>query len=90
MRRGSRLGGANENQQTQRAIVSDPDILGGTPIFRGSRVPVRALFENLADGQTLDAILDAFPTITREAAIMVLQHALALVEAEAVSESSSS
>jgi uncharacterized protein (DUF433 family) len=72
----------------KRVILSDPDILGGTPVFRGTRVPLRALFENLADGQTLDAILDAFPTVTREAAILVLQRALALIEAETVNEPS--
>lgn len=54
-------------------IVSDPDILGGTPVFEGTRVPVAVLFENLADGMSLDAILDAYPTMTREAAVLALR-----------------
>lgn len=56
-----------------------PDILGGTPTFNGTRVPVAVLFENLADGLSLNQILDAYPTIHREVAVRALafgQHAL--------------
>ncbi len=61
-------------------VVSDPEILGGTPVFAGTRVPVRVLFENLADGVSLGDILDAYPTITREQAVEALREADALIE----------
>jgi uncharacterized protein (DUF433 family) len=54
-------------------IVRDPEILGGTPVFRGTRVPFQALLDYLEGGQTLDELLDDFPTVTREAAISALQ-----------------
>lgn len=53
-------------------IVSDPEILGGTPVFRGTRVPLAVLFENLADGLTLDEILASYPTLSREQALRAL------------------
>lgn len=56
-------------------IVSDPDILGGTPVFRGTRVPVATLFEHLESGCSLDEFLDWFPTVKREAAVEVLMEA---------------
>jgi uncharacterized protein (DUF433 family) len=58
-----------------KVVSSDPDVLGGTPVFVGTRVPVAVLFENLADGMTLDEILDAYPTVTREAALAALHEA---------------
>lgn len=54
-------------------VVCDPEILGGRPTFRGSRVPVEALFENLADGLSLDEILDSYPSIPRASAIALLE-----------------
>lgn len=64
-------------------IVSrDPDIFGGTPIFTGTRVPIAVLFENLADGLTLDEILDSYPTLTREQALEALYQAESLLELE--------
>jgi uncharacterized protein (DUF433 family) len=53
-------------------ITIDPDILGGTPVFKGTRVPVKALFDYLADNLTLDYFLETFPTVTRELAVSVL------------------
>jgi len=50
-------------------IAKDTEILGGTPVFRGTRVPFQALLDYLEGGQTLDAFLDDFPTVTREAAV---------------------
>jgi uncharacterized protein (DUF433 family) len=44
----------------------DPEKLSGTPVFRGSRVLIRNLFDCLDDGETVDAFLDRFPTVTRE------------------------
>ena len=54
-------------------IVKDPDILGGTPVFRGTRVPLQALLDYLEGGQTLVEFLDDFPTVTRQAAISALE-----------------
>ena len=56
-------------------ITRDPDILGGTPVFRGTRVPFEALLDYIEGGQTLDEFLDDFPTVTREAAVDALEHA---------------
>ena len=61
------------------AIVKDPDILGGTPVFRGTRVPFQALLDYLEGGETLDEFLDDFPTVTREAAVAALELAKALL-----------
>ena len=54
-------------------ITVEPEILGGTPVFKGTRVPVRSLFEYLEDNYTLDQFLEYFPTVTREAAREVLE-----------------
>jgi uncharacterized protein (DUF433 family) len=60
-------------------ITRDPEVLGGTPVFRGTRVPFQALLDYLEAGQTLDEFLDDFPTVTREAAVSTLEHAKVLV-----------
>ena len=67
---------------TSKIVSSDPQVLGGTPVFVGTRVPVAVLFENLADGMTLDEVLDAYPTLSREAALAALQEAAASLERE--------
>lgn len=56
-------------------IVSDPEILSGEPVFRGTRVPFKTLTDYLEDGQTLDEFLDDFPGVSREAAIGALEEA---------------
>ncbi len=53
-------------------ITIDPDILGGTPVFTGTRVPVESLFDHLADGISLDVFLDDFPSVSRQIAVEVL------------------
>ena len=53
-------------------IKVDPEILGGTPCFAGTRVPVKNLFDLLARGRTLDYFLEQFPAVTREQATTVL------------------
>jgi len=58
-------------------ISSSPDVLGGTPVFRGTRVPVQTLIEYLEGGQTIDDFLDGFPTVTREQIIAFLEEAKA-------------
>jgi uncharacterized protein (DUF433 family) len=57
----------------------DPEILGGTPVFVGTRVPVRILFEHLAAGDSVNTFLDAFPSVRREQAVAVLELAEDLV-----------
>ncbi|BAS28114.1 DUF433 domain-containing protein [Limnochorda pilosa] len=58
---------------TQKVIVRDRDILGGTPVFVGTRVPVETLFDYLVGGQTLDEFLDDFPSVDRTHAIAALE-----------------
>ena len=60
-------------------ITTDPDILGSTPVFTGTRVPVKTLFDYLEDDYSLEEFLDCFPTVTRDMAVQMLersQHAI--------------
>ena len=61
------------------AIIKDPDILGGEPVFRGTRVPFQTLLDYLEHGKTLNQFLDEFPTVTREEALAALEEAKASV-----------
>ncbi len=54
-------------------IIRDPEVLGGTPVFAGTRVPVRTLLDYLEAGHPLDDILDDFPTVRREQATGLLE-----------------
>jgi len=56
-------------------IVIDPEIMSGAPVFAGTRVPVRTLFDYLIDGCTVAEFLDNFPTVSREAALTLLEYA---------------
>ena len=61
-------------------VISDPEILGGTPVFIGTRVPVRIIFGHLEAGDSLEVFLEDFPSVSRELAIQVLEDAkMALV-----------
>ena len=61
-------------------VISDPEILGGTPVFIGTRVPVCIIFEHLETGDSLKVFLEDFPSVSRELAIQVLEDAkMALV-----------
>ena len=64
-------------------IVRDPEILGGTPVFRGTRVPLQALFDSLEGGETLEEFLEGFPGVTREMAIAALEEAQQLLSSKA-------
>ena len=59
----------------QSAIVRDQGILGGEPVFRGTRVPFKALIEYLEGGDTLDAFLEQYPSVNRELAVSALEEA---------------
>jgi len=65
--------------QPTNIIVKDQDILGGTPVFRGTRVPFQALLDYLEGGQNLDEFLDDFPTVTKDAAVASLELAKSLL-----------
>ena len=60
-------------------IVRSPDVLGGTPVFRGTRVPIQTLFDYLEGGETLEDFLEGFPTVSREAAVAALEEAKELL-----------
>jgi uncharacterized protein (DUF433 family) len=60
-------------------ITRDLDVLGGTPVFRGTRIAFRPLLDYLEGGQTLNEFLDDFPTVTREVAVQALDRAKSLV-----------
>jgi uncharacterized protein (DUF433 family) len=61
------------------AVVRSPEIMHGTPVFRGARVPVQTLFDYLEGGETLEYFLEGFPTVPRELAIRVLEEAKVLL-----------
>jgi uncharacterized protein (DUF433 family) len=63
----------------ESVMVADPEILGGTACFRGTRVPVDSLIDYLEAGDTLNEFLDNFPSVSREAAIAALEEAKALL-----------
>ena len=70
-------------KSTMRVIHSDPDILGGTPVFVGTRVPIKTLLDYLKAGDPLDKFLDHFPSVRREQAIAVLELAKNMLTASA-------
>ena len=68
----------------QSSVVhSGPDILGGTPVFVGTRVPVQALIDYIEGGHSLEEFLDDFPTVSREIALAALEQAKAHLLADA-------
>ena len=56
-------------------ITEDKNILGGVPVFAKTRVPIHALWEYIASGNSLDVFLDDFPTVSKEQALLILQNA---------------
>jgi uncharacterized protein (DUF433 family) len=60
--------------ETPLPITVDPGILSGTPVFRGTRVPVQTLIDYILDGETFETFLRNFPTVRREDAVRLLQH----------------
>jgi uncharacterized protein (DUF433 family) len=72
---------AETDNAMDNAIVRDPNILGGAPVFRQTRVPFQALLDYLEEGQTLDDFLVDFPTVSRETAIAGLEQAKSLLVA---------
>ena len=58
-----------------KLITIDPEIHSGTPVFSGTRVPVKTLFDHLEAGDSLEVFLDDFPSVTREIAVALLEEA---------------
>ena len=59
--------------QHEEVIQSNPEILGGVPVFTGTRVPVRSLFDHLEAGDSIDDFLEGFPSVRREQVILLLE-----------------
>ena len=57
----------------EKVIESNPAILGGTPVFRGTRVPIKSLFDHLEAGDSIDDFLEGFPSVRREQVISLLE-----------------
>jgi uncharacterized protein (DUF433 family) len=72
-----------EHLMKSSRVVSDPEILGGTPVFVGTRVPVRILFEHLEAEESLEVFLEDFPSVSRELAVEVLEDAKKALETDA-------
>jgi uncharacterized protein (DUF433 family) len=66
-----------------KAIVCDPEIMHGQPVFRGTRVPVQTLFDYIEGGDPLEDFLEGFPTVPRDLAIEALEEAKRLLLANA-------
>ena len=66
----------------KRIVHSDPEIVSGTPVFVGTRVPAQALVDYLEGGETLDEFLDDFPSVSREQAIAFIEEAARAVLAK--------
>ncbi len=67
---------------TDKLIDRNPDVLGGTPVFSGTRVPVRILMEHLEAGDRLDEFLDDYPTVSREQAVETIRRATTILVGE--------
>ena len=60
-------------EELKGIVHSDPEIMGGTPVFVGTRVPLQNLVDYLVGGESIEDFLDAFPTVKREQAIAVIE-----------------
>ena len=67
-------------------ITIDKDILGGQPVFKGTRVPVESLFDHLEAGVSLDEFLDDFPTVNKEQAVTLLNMANKLLTSKNIAQ----
>jgi uncharacterized protein (DUF433 family) len=68
-----------DNEEVAQAITRDPETMHGTPVFRGTRVPVQTLFDYLEGGDTLEDFLEGLPTVSRALAIQALEEAKQLL-----------
>jgi uncharacterized protein (DUF433 family) len=70
---------SERNSPQTSPVHRDSDILGGTPVFRGTRVPLQALFDYVEAGDPLERFLDHFPSVSREQAVAALEEAAVLL-----------
>ncbi|MGI8655642.1 MAG: DUF433 domain-containing protein [Pyrinomonadaceae bacterium] len=74
---------------TETALIQcSDDVLGGTPVFAGTRVPVQTLFDYIEEGENLDEFLEAFPSVSREHAVRVLETMKEMMLAQALESAS--
>jgi len=66
------------------AINIDPETMGGTPVFTGTRVPIQALFDYIETGETIEEFLENFPSVSHEQAVEVLEKARTIITKEKV------
>ena len=71
------------SSSSSNVIIRDSGILGGSPVFRGTRVPLQALFDYLEAGETLEEFLAGYPSVSREMAVAALEEAKELLSARA-------
>jgi uncharacterized protein (DUF433 family) len=62
-------------EDSRRVVHVDPETMSGAPVFTGTRVPIRALLDHLAGGDSIDDFLDGFPSVTRDQVIAFLRQA---------------
>jgi uncharacterized protein (DUF433 family) len=68
--------------ENRKIISRDPEVLGGTPVFAGTRVPIESMFDHLEAGVSLDTFLEDFPTVSREQAVSLLELANKLLNSK--------
>jgi uncharacterized protein (DUF433 family) len=66
---------ADDERMKRKIISTDPEVMGGTPCFAGTRVPVQTLLDYLEAGDSIDEFLEGFPTVKREQVIAFLETA---------------
>ena len=66
-----------------RIVTSSKEIMGGTPVFKGTRVPIQTLIDYLTTGETIDDFLEGFPTVSREQVVIFLEEAEKQMEKKA-------
>ncbi|MDQ2776938.1 MAG: DUF433 domain-containing protein [Acidobacteriota bacterium] len=69
----------SDNETMAQGIVRDPEVMHGTPVFQGTRVPVQTRFDYLEGGDTLEDSFKGFPTVSRDSAVQVLEKAKQLI-----------
>jgi uncharacterized protein (DUF433 family) len=75
----------DQSSHQSSVVHSDPEIMHGTPVFRGTRVPVHNLFDYIEAGDPLEEFLDQFPSVSRDQAVAALEEAAALLTQRAAS-----
>jgi uncharacterized protein (DUF433 family) len=68
----------SDNRYMQELITRDREVMHGIPVFQGTRVPVKTMFEYLENGDSIDDFLEGFPTVSRKLAVQVLEESIEL------------